>query len=341
MKSALFLQLASCALAGPLAPHATLEKVAEENSSENETLHIGFGGRHLWARTLENVAEEVSSEHEILHSGFDGGPQHLWYTTLEKVAESSSGENETLHRSPHVPYEKETLHVGNGVNRWQRTLEKVAESFAGENETLRNLHVSSDRETPHVGIPPPCELDRTGENVEKVAKEVSSEREEHQPKAHFLWQNQVENITRSGSWPFLVEFKTPDEMQAAVDAHMDRNAGRLTRLPRLPSGDLAVKRLVPTRWLQYSELEMSCHDGLKGQFPYCHRILPKDNFGITCVQYHDPTTMAVRRDKAGYVCHHPSFANDLTHEMCHLALDFIVDADAAASVQCPPLDILV
>merc|ERR1711998_300658 len=117
------------------------------------------------------------------------------------------------------------------------------------------------------------------------------------------------------------------------DTHMERKAGQLRRLQMPPLGDLAVKRLVPTRWLQYNELEMSCHDDL--DLPLCHRILPHDRFGITCVQYQDPTTMTIRRQKAGLVCHH------LLHDMCHLALDFIVDADAAASVQCPPLDVLV
>jgi len=129
------------------------------------------------------------------------------------------------------------------------------------------------------------------------------------------------------SWPFLKRFKNTREMEKAEQDHMAANPGKFTRIQNRADGELALTTVSEVRWLQDEELEMSCHTDLVPNL--CHRATPVDHFGVVCVRYMDPTTHITQQKKVGIACHN-SFKG-----MCHVALDFIVDAAAAAEVHCP------
>jgi len=128
------------------------------------------------------------------------------------------------------------------------------------------------------------------------------------------------------AWPFLKRFATTSEMEEAEQAHMAANPGKFTRLQNQVEGELAMTTVSEVRWLQDDELEMSCHTDLIPNL--CHRATPTDHFGVVCVRYTDPVTNMLEQKKVGIACHN-SFEG-----MCHVALDFIVDAAAASEVPC-------
>lgn len=131
------------------------------------------------------------------------------------------------------------------------------------------------------------------------------------------------------AWPFLTRFKSTSEMEEAEQSHMAANPGKFTRLQNRVEGEMAMTTVSEVRWLQDDELEMSCHTDLIPNL--CHRATPVDHFGVVCVRYMDPVTHMLEQKKVGIACHN-SFEG-----MCHVALDFIVDASVAAEVPCAPV----
>lgn len=131
------------------------------------------------------------------------------------------------------------------------------------------------------------------------------------------------------AWPFLKRFASTSEMEEAEQSHMAANPGKFTRLQNRAEGELAITTVSEVRWLQDDELEMSCHTDLIPNL--CHRATPVDHFGVVCVRYTDPVTNTLEQKKVGIACHN-SFEG-----MCHVALDFMVDASAAAEVPCSPV----
>merc|ERR1719215_467623 len=121
-------------------------------------------------------------------------------------------------------------------------------------------------------------------------------------------------------------------MNAAIEHHLSAAHGRFRRLSMPALGDVNVTKLVETKWLAPSQLEMSCHTDMP--LPLCHRFLPGDFFGVTCVRYADPATDGEVTQLAGIACHQH------LHKMCHLALDFVVQADIAKQVECPSTTIM-
>merc|ERR1712232_690812 len=107
-------------------------------------------------------------------------------------------------------------------------------------------------------------------------------------------------------WPFLVEYKSAEEMETAIQSHLQKHPGKFVRL-QMPEGPIQGERMA-TRWLDYEEWEMTCHmvDGLKvkaDKVPVCHRAVPGDRFGITCLRYQEPMSNSVKCQKLGVACH--------------------------------------
>jgi len=128
---------------------------------------------------------------------------------------------------------------------------------------------------------------------------------------------------------FLKRFASTSEMEEAEQSHMAENPGKFVRLQHQGEGALALTTVSEVRWLQDDELEMSCHTDLVPNL--CHRATPVDHFGVVCVRYTNPVTNVLEQKKVGIACHN-SFDG-----MCHVALDFMVDASVASEVQCSPV----
>merc|ERR1712048_1373994 len=111
-------------------------------------------------------------------------------------------------------------------------------------------------------------------------------------------------------------YNSPEEMEAAIQSHLDKHRGEFVRL-QMAEGKIQGKRLA-TRWLEPEEWEMTCHlvDGLEikaDMVPVCHRAVPGDRFGITCVQHLDPTSNLQKCQQLGVACHRA------WNGMCHLS----------------------
>jgi len=212
----------------------------------------------------------------------------------------------------------EPLQVGIGLNDWHQQLKEAAAEplqvgigLADWHHKLKEVAIKSlpvKEAVPIQSVPFLQKLE-----LQSVRVQSSAEDDDEKP------------------WPFLVEYTTPEEMESAIQSHLDKHRGAFVRF-QMPEGPVQGQRLA-TRWLEPQEWEMTCHlvDGLEvksDKVPVCHRAVPGDRFGITCLRYHDPTSNSERCRKLGVACHRA------WNGMCHLSPSFVVKAAVASELAC-------